>query len=147
MSRLDFEKPICELEDKINELRSFNSEKKANLSPEIKKLENKLVKMKIEVYQKLSPWQRIQIARHPDRPHTLDYIRLIAEDFVELHGDRLFADDYAMIAGFATVDSQKFLVIGHQKGRDIKENVMRNFGCAHPEGYRKAMQLLYLDRR
>ena len=144
MSRLDFEKPICELEDKINELKNFNFEKKANLSPEIKKLQSKLVKMKTEVYQKLSPWQRIQIARHPDRPYTLDYIRLIAEDFVELHGDRLFADDYAMIAGFATIDSQRFLVIGHQKGRDIKENVMRNFGCAHPEGYRKAMRLMQM---
>ncbi|MDD3375204.1 MAG: acetyl-CoA carboxylase carboxyltransferase subunit alpha [Candidatus Omnitrophica bacterium] len=147
MSRLDFEKPICELEDKINELRSFNSDKKANLLPEIKKLEDKLSKMRVDVYQKLSPWQRIQIARHPDRPYTLDYIRLIAEDFVELHGDRLFADDYAMIAGFATIDKQKFLVIGHQKGRDIKENVLRNFGCAHPEGYRKAMRLMQIAEK
>ncbi len=147
MSRLDFEKPIVELERKIDELRNFNSEEKINLSPEIKKLEDKLSTMKNEIYQKLTPWQRIQIARHPDRPYTLDYIRLIAKDFVELHGDRLFADDDAMIAGFATIDKEKVLILGHQKGRDVKENVMRNFGCAHPEGYRKAMRLMELAEK
>ncbi len=147
MSRLDFEKPIYELESKINELKNFDSKKSVDLSPEVKKLQNKLEKMKMDVYQKLSPWQRIQIARHPDRPYTLDYIKMIAQDFVELHGDRLFADDYAMISGFATVADQKVLIIGHQKGRDIKENVMRNFGCAHPEGYRKAMRLMKLAEK
>jgi acetyl-CoA carboxylase carboxyl transferase subunit alpha len=142
MSRLDFEKPIGELEDKINELKSFNSEEKADLNPEIKKLEEKLGKLKNQVYENLSPWQRIQIARHPDRPYTLDYVRLISDNFIELHGDRLFSDDHALVAGLATIDGQKVMVMGHQKGRDVKENIMRHFGCAHPEGYRKAIRLM-----
>jgi len=142
MNRLDFEKPIGSLEDKINELKSFNSKEKADLSPEIKKLEEKLVKLKKQVYENLSPWQRIQIARHPDRPYTLDYVRLIADNFIELHGDRLFSDDHALVAGLATIDGQKVMVMGQQKGRDVKENIMRHFGCAHPEGYRKAIRLM-----
>ncbi|MDP8266499.1 MAG: acetyl-CoA carboxylase carboxyltransferase subunit alpha [Candidatus Aceula meridiana] len=147
MSRLDFEKPIGKLEDKINELKSFNSEEKANLNPEIKKLEEKLGKLKKQVYGDLSPWQRIQIARHSDRPYTLDYIRLILNNFIELHGDRLFSDDPALIAGLATIDGQKVMVMGHQKGRDVKENIMRHFGCAHPEGYRKAMRLMHFAEK
>ncbi len=147
MSRLDFEKPIVELEHKILELKGINSGKKVNIGPEIKKLEDKLAKLKGEIYDNLTPWQRVMIARHPDRPYTLDYIRMIADDFMEVHGDRLFADDYAMIAGFATIDKQKVFVIGHQKGRDVKENVMRNFGCAHPEGYRKAMRLMKMAEK
>lgn len=147
MSRLDFEKPIVELEHKILELKGLNSNKKIKIGPEIKKLEDKLAKLKEEVYNNLTPWQRVMIARHPDRPYTLDYIRMIADDFVEVHGDRLFADDYAMVAGFATIDKQKVFVIGHQKGRDVKENVMRNFGCAHPEGYRKAMRLMKMAEK
>ncbi len=142
MAGLDFEKPIQELEAKIKELRNFGSDRKVNLEPEIKKLEQKLEKMKSEVYNNLTPWQRVQIARHPHRPYTLDYIRMVTSDFIELHGDRLFADDFALIAGLAKIDEQKVLIIGHQKGRDTKENLMRNFGCAHPEGYRKAIRLM-----
>jgi acetyl-CoA carboxylase carboxyl transferase subunit alpha len=95
----------------------------------------------------MTPWQRVQIARHPKRPYTLDYIRMMTDEFLELHGDRLFADDQAMIGGFAKIDGQKVMIIGHQKGRDVKENVLRNFGCAHPEGYRKAMRLMRLAEK
>ncbi|MFA5089028.1 MAG: acetyl-CoA carboxylase carboxyltransferase subunit alpha [Candidatus Omnitrophota bacterium] len=144
---LDFEKPIIELETKVNELKNFGSSKKISLTPEIKKLEQKLEKMRAEIYSNLTSWQRIQIARHPSRPYSFDYIHMIATDFVELHGDRLFADDLALIAGFAKIDEKKVMVIGHQKGRDTKENVMRNFGCAHPEGYRKAMRLMQMAEK
>jgi acetyl-CoA carboxylase carboxyl transferase subunit alpha len=141
MSTLEFEKPIADLESKISELRKLSSEK-VNLEPEIRKLEKKLATMKTDLYGGLTAWQRVQIARHPARPYTLDYIRLMFTDFMELHGDRLFADDFALIGGFATLDDTPVMVMGHQKGRDTKENVMRNFGCAHPEGYRKAMRLM-----
>jgi len=147
MNILDFEKPIFELEDKIKELRNFGSEKNIALEPEIKKLEGKLFKMKEDVYSSLTAWQRIQIARHPDRPYTFDYIRMIMTDFVELHGDRQFADDFALVAGFAKIDNIKIMVIGHQKGRDTTENIKRNFGCAHPEGYRKAIRLMRLAEK
>jgi len=147
MAGLDFEKPILELEAKINELRNFSSHRNVNLASEIKKLEDKLGKMKTEVYGNLKAWQRVQIARHPQRPYTLDYIRLMMTDFVELHGDRLFADDLALIGGFAKIGDRKVLVLGHQKGRDTKENVLRNFGCAHPEGYRKALRLMQLAEK
>lgn len=146
MSFLDFEKPIVELENKIQEVKraATNSSKKVSMEPEIKKLEQKLEKMKEDIYKNLSAWQRVQVARHPKRPYTLDYIHMIMTEFVELHGDRLFADDFALIGGFAKLDGRKVMVMGHQKGRDTKENVMRNFGCAHPEGYRKAMRLMKL---
>ena len=144
---MDFEKPISELEAKINELRNFGSSKKVNIEPEIKKLEQKLEKMKEEVYSHLTPWQRVQIARHPKRPYTLDYIRMMCKNFIELHGDRLFADDLAMIAGLAQINDTKVMVMGHQKGRDTKENVLRNFGCAHPEGYRKAIRLMQMAEK
>jgi len=144
---LDFEKPIFELENKIEELKNFGSTKKINLKPEIEKLEKKLDKVKSEIYSKLTVWQRVQIARHPNRPYTMDYINMMTTDFVELHGDRLFADDLALLAGFATIDDVKVMVMGHQKGRDTKENVMRNFGCAHPEGYRKAIRLMQLAEK
>ena len=147
MSILDFERPIIELETKVNELRNFGTSKKINLEPEIKKLEQKLEKMKAEIYNNLTDWQRVQIARHPRRPYTLDYINTIAAEFLELHGDRLFADDLALVAGFAMLDHQRVLVMGHQKGRDTKENVLRNFGCAHPEGYRKALRLMQLAEK
>jgi acetyl-CoA carboxylase carboxyl transferase subunit alpha len=142
MTILDFERPIFELESKIKELKEFGSDKNITLEPEIKKLQTKLEKMKSEIYTNLSAWQRVQIARHPDRPFTLDYIRLMMTDFVELHGDRQFADDLALITGLAKLDNQRVVVMGHQKGRDTKENVRRNFGCAHPEGYRKAMRVM-----
>ncbi|MEW6008617.1 MAG: acetyl-CoA carboxylase carboxyltransferase subunit alpha [Candidatus Omnitrophota bacterium] len=147
MNGLDFEKPIVELERKIEELKKFGSEKKVDLTSEIKKLEDKLDKLKEEVYANLTAWQRVQIARHPKRPYTTDYIQLVLTDFIELHGDRAFADDLAIIGGLAKLDGRKILVIGHQKGRDTKENISRNFGCAHPEGYRKAMRLMELAEK
>ena len=147
MSALEFEKPIFELETKIKELQVFSSSKKIALEPELKKLTQKLDKMKLDIYNNLTPWQRIQIARHPERPFTLDYIRMFTSDFVELHGDRQFADDMAIVAGFAQINGAKVMLMGHQKGRDTKENVMRNFGCAHPEGYRKAMRLMQLAEK
>ena len=142
MNGLDFEKPIIELQAKIEQLKSFGTNKKINIDPEIKKLEQKLEKMKQDIYSNLTEWQRVQIARHPGRPYTLDYIHMIASDFIELHGDRLFADDQALLGGLAKIDQYKVVIMGHQKGRDIKENIMRNFGCAHPEGYRKAIRLM-----
>src|SRR3989338_6064534 len=147
MSALEFEKPIFELETKIKELQVFSSSKKIALEPELKKLTQKLDKMKLDIYNNLTPWQRIQIARHPQRPFTLDYIRMITSDFVELHGDRQFADDMAIVGGLAQINGTKVMLMGHQKGRDTKENVMRNFGCAHPEGYRKAMRLMQLAEK
>lgn len=142
MAGLDFEKPILELEKKVQELKSFMSEKKMDLSSEIKKLEEKLEHLKKDTYINLSAWQKVQLARHPLRPYTLDYIGMIMSDFVQLHGDRLFSDDKAMICGLAKLDKKKVMVIGHQKGRDTKENLKRNFGCAHPEGYRKALRVM-----
>jgi len=144
---LDFEKPIVELENKIEELKSFGQDKKINLAPEVRKLEQKLSEMKQDVYGNLSDWQKVLIARHPARPYTLDYINLIMTDFMELHGDRLFADDSALISGFARIDGRSVMVIGHQKGRDTKDNILRNFGCAHPEGYRKAIRMMQLAEK
>jgi acetyl-CoA carboxylase carboxyl transferase subunit alpha len=146
-SGLDFEKPIQELEKKIEELRSFTSREDIDLSGEIKKLESRLEKVKIDVFSNLTPWQRVQIARHPKRLYTLDYIDLIMTDFVEIHGDRLYGDDKALITGFAKIDGIKIAVLGHQKGKDTKENLMRNFGSAHPEGYRKAMRVMELAQK
>jgi len=144
MAGLDFEKPITELEKKIQELKHFVSEKKIDLSSEIKRLEEKLEHLKKDTYSSLSAWQKVQLARHPHRPYTIDYIHMMMTDFIELHGDRAFADDKAMICGLARLEGQKVAVIGHQKGRDTKENLKRNFGCAHPEGYRKALRIMEL---
>lgn len=141
---LDFERPILELERKIAELKSLALDGSIDLAEEIKTLEARLEKLKKEVFESLTPWQRVQIARHPKRPYSMDYINMIMVDFIELHGDRVFYDDRAVIGGFAKIDGEKVLVIGHQKGRDTKENLMRNFGSAHPEGYRKAMRLMEL---
>lgn len=147
MSGLDFEKPIIELEKKIHELKGFISEKKIDISSEVKRLEEKLEHLKKDTYGKLTAWQRVQIARHPKRPYTLDYINLIMSDFLELHGDRLFGDDKALITGLAKFGAEKVCVMGHQKGRDTKENLARNFGCAHPEGYRKALRIMQLAEK
>ena len=147
MNGLDFEKPIIELESKIQELKNFTSPKKINLSTEIKRLEEKLSHLKQEIYTHLSPWQKVQIARHAARPYTLDYVQMLMKDFIELHGDRSFADDKAMVGGFASFKNRKIMIIGHQKGRDTKENLRRNFGCAHPEGYRKALRLMRLAEK
>jgi len=144
MAGLDFEKPIVELEKKIQELKNFVSDKRIDLSSEVRRLEDKLEHLKKDTYGSLNAWQKVQIARHPQRPYSLDYISLLMTDFVELHGDRLFADDKAMICGFAKLDKEKIAVIGHQKGRETKENLKRNFGCAHPEGYRKALRVMQL---
>ncbi len=142
MAGLDFERPILELERKIEELKHITTDKEV-----IKRLELELEKKKNEIYQNLSAWQRVKIARHPQRPFTQDYINMILTDFYELHGDRLFSDDKAIIAGLGRIDGQKVMVMGHQKGRDTKENILRNFGCAHPEGYRKALRLMQMAQK
>lgn len=144
MAGLDFEKPIIELEKKIQELKSFISDKRIDLSSELRRLEDKLEYLKKDTYSNLTAWQRVQLARHPQRPYTLDYINILMSDFIEIHGDRAFADDKAMVCGFAKFNNQKIVIIGHQKGRDTKENLKRNFGCAHPEGYRKALRVMQL---
>ncbi len=145
---LDFERPIVELEQKIQELRSIGTHKSKgvhlDLNDEIGQLEEKLQGLRQQVYKGLSAWQRVQMARHPKRPYTLDYVAKLMTDFIELHGDRLFADDHALIGGFATFEGVRVMVIGHQKGRDTKENLYRNFGSAHPEGYRKAIRLMQM---
>ena len=147
MNDLNFEKPIVELEKKIQELKKFIQDKKIDLSSEVKRLEEKLEHLKKDTYANLTPWQKVQIARHPGRPYTLDYINMLMTDFIEMHGDRLFSDDKALIAGFAKLDKQKIVVMGHQKGRDTKENLKRNFGCAHPEGYRKALRVMQIAEK
>src|SRR3990167_161247 len=147
ISTLEFEKPIVELEKKISELKHLSSDGNLNLQSEVKKLESRLAHVKKETYAQLTPWQRVQIARHPKRPYTLDYIQMIFTDFIELHGDRTFADDKALVGGFAKLDGRTVLVLGHQKGRDAKENIMRNFGSAHPEGYRKALRLMKMAEK
>lgn len=144
---LDFEKPILELELKIAELKSLALDGSIDLSGEIKTLEARLEKVRKEVFESLTSWQKVQIARHPKRPYTIDYIQMMTADFIEIHGDRMFQDDKALIGGFARIDGEKVLILGHQKGRDTKENLMRNFGSAHPEGYRKAMRLMELAEK
>lgn len=146
-SGLDFEKPILELERKIEELNNLTQTEKIDLSSEIEQLNQRLDKLKHDIFENLTPWQRVQIARHQHRPYTLDYINMIMEDFVQLDGDRFFADDKAIICGVAKVNGQKVMIVGHQKGRDTKENLMRNFGCAHPEGYRKAMRIMKMAEK
>jgi acetyl-CoA carboxylase carboxyl transferase subunit alpha len=144
---LEFEKPILELERKITELRNFTSTESIDLESEINRLQQKLDKLKHEIFENLTAWQRVQIARHPQRPYTLDYIQMIMSDYLELHGDRHFSDDKAMVCGLATFENKRVMVIGHQKGRDTNENLMRNFGSAHPEGYRKAMRVMRLAEK
>jgi len=144
---LEFERPIQELEKKISDMRDFSVGKSIELSGEIASLEQKLERLRTEIYSGLTRWQRVQLSRHPKRPHTLDYINLIASDFVELHGDRGFADDKAMVGGLATIEGQQVMIVGQQKGRDTKQKLIRNFGMAHPEGYRKARRLFNLASR
>ena len=139
---LEFEKPILELENRIAELRA--SEEPLEARDEIAKLEERLARQQQRVYSGLTAWQRAQIARHPKRPHTLDLVNLLLEDWVELHGDRVFGDDKAIVGGLATFDGEPVVLIGHQKGRDTRENIARNFGMPHPEGYRKALRLMQL---
>jgi len=139
---LEFEKPLLELENRIAELRA--SEEPLEARDEIAKLEERLARQQQRVYSSLTAWQRAQIARHPKRPHTLDLVNLLLGDWVELHGDRVFGDDKAIVGGLATFDGEPVVLIGHQKGRDTRENIARNFGMPHPEGYRKALRLMQL---
>jgi len=139
---LEFEKPIAELEKKIEELTLFTSNGNIDLEEEILKLQKKSDQLLAEIYSRLSPWQKVQISRHPNRPYTLDYIEAILADFTEMHGDRGFADDPAIVCGMAKLDGMPVVIIGHQKGRTIKERVFRNFGQPNPEGYRKALRLM-----
>ncbi len=145
---LEFEKPILELQKKLDELNE--QAKKLGIEKfkdEIESLEDKIAQERELIFKNLTPWQRVQLARHPQRPYTLDYVKSIFTDFSELHGDRLYAEDYAMVGGFARLDEYKVMLVGTQKGRDTKDNIKRNFGCAHPEGYRKALRLMQLANK
>lgn len=144
---LDFEKPVADLDNKIEELKHLARGKDMDISSEIKKLEKKALTLRADIFSKLTPWQKTLLARHSERPHTSDYIKLLMEDFVELHGDRKFADDPAIIGGFARFQGMPVAVIGHEKGRSTKERIERNFGQANPEGYRKALRIMKLAER
>lgn len=144
---LDFELPVAELENKIDELRFVQSDSAVDISEEISRLRTKTENQLKDIYSKLTPWQIAQVARHPQRPYTLDYISLMFTDFYELHGDRSFADDPAIVGGLARFNGQSVMVIGHQKGRDLKERTLRNFGMPRPEGYRKALRLMELAEK
>ena len=139
---LPFEEPVIQLRAKISELKDFTSNAEVDLSTEIQQLEDRLQKLETDIYENMQPWDRVQVARHPERPTTLDYIRDLFTDFIELHGDRLYGDDEAIVGGVASFNGQPITIIGHQRGRDTKENIRRNFGMPHPEGYRKALRLM-----
>lgn len=139
---LEFEKPIIELEKKLQEWEKLSESSDIDVTEELESLRKKLNDTMRKTYGDLTPWQRVQLARHPKRPYTLDYIKGIFTDFLEFHGDRRYADDAAIVGGFAKLDGKPVMVLGTQKGRDTKENVFRNFGCPHPEGYRKALRLM-----
>ena len=144
---LEFEKPISELEKKIEELKSCEASEHLDFSEEIKVLQGKCEELKRQIYSKLTPWQRVSIARHPQRPYALDYIRALCTDFIELHGDRTFAEDAALVGGLALFEGRPVVVLGHQKGRTVQESMRRNFGMPHPEGYRKALRLMKLAEK
>ncbi|MGQ9854963.1 MAG: acetyl-CoA carboxylase carboxyltransferase subunit alpha [Candidatus Oleimicrobiaceae bacterium] len=141
---LDFERPLVELEKKIAELKAYSSAANVEMDAEIRRLEQKAVKLRKQIYSRLTRWQRVQLARHPQRPYTLDYIEYMTTDFIELHGDRAFADDPALVGGIAKLDGKPVVIFGQQKGRDVKQKLYRNFGMMHPEGYRKALRLMKL---
>ncbi len=141
---LEFEKPLQELDRQIEDLRKLAEERGLDVGEEVRGLETRLTTLRKDLYKGLTPMQRVLVARHPKRPYTLDYLSLIFTDFIELHGDRLYRDDPAIVGGWARLDGQSVMVIGHQKGRDTKDNLRRNFGMAHPEGYRKALRLMKL---
>jgi len=141
---LPFEKPITELENKLRELRTFSEDQEIDVSLEIQRMQQKIEETREKIYSELSAWQKVQVARHPLRPYTLDYIQAMTTDFQELHGDRIHRDDRAIIGGFAKLDGHPVMIIGTQKGRDTKSNLACNFGCAYPEGYRKALRLMKL---
>ncbi|PIC87398.1 acetyl-CoA carboxylase carboxyl transferase subunit alpha [Sporosarcina sp. P20a] len=139
---LAFEEPIVKLREKINELEEYTAVNDVDLSSEIVNLKNRLAKLETDIYESMEPWDRVQVARHPERPTTMDYINRLFEDFIEFHGDRNFGDDEAIIGGIASFEETPITIIGHQRGKDTKENVKRNFGMPHPEGYRKALRLM-----
>ncbi len=141
---LPFEKPIVELETKLKELTTFSDTQKIDVSHEIERMKKKISDLRKKIYSELTPWQKVQVARHPLRPYAIDYINTMTTDFIEIHGDRLYRDDRAIIGGFARLGDEKVLIIGTQKGRDTKSNLECNFGCAYPEGYRKALRLMKL---
>jgi acetyl-CoA carboxylase carboxyl transferase subunit alpha len=144
---LDFEKPIAELEKKLEDLKRHSRTQDINFDPEVRRMQAKIEDLKRDVYSRLNAWQRVLIARHPQRPFMLDYITLVFSDFIECHGDRFYSDDKAMPCGLAKIDEIRCVVVGHQKGRDLKENLKRNFGSAHPEGYRKALRVMRLAEK
>lgn len=144
---LEFERPIAELEQRIDELRQLAGDRDLDVEAELAPLEQKLAELRVAIYKGLSPLQRVQVARNPKRPFALDFISLAFTDWMELHGDRAFRDDAAIVGGFARLEGETVMVIGHQRGRDTKENIKRNFGMAHPEGYRKALRLMRLAEK
>lgn len=144
---IDFEKPISELENKIEDMRRFTSSENFEFKEEIIKLEKKLSKLKKEVYSSITPWDKVQIAKHPNRPHSMDYIDYMVDDWVELHGDRNFADDKSIVSGMGKIDDQPVFIVAQQKGRDVKENIVRNFGMPNPEGYRKALRIFKMAEK
>ena len=144
---LEFERPIEELETKIDELKRISDGKDIDISGEIKKLDKKVRDLRSEIFSALTPWQKTLIARHPDRPYTLDYVNMMTDDFVELHGDRNFSDDPAIVTGLAKIRDIPVVIAGHQKGRGTKERISRNFGQPHPEGYRKALRIMRLAEK
>ncbi len=144
---LEFEKPIAELEAKLKEMKTLASESNVDVSDAVRSLEEKIKQLKIDTFSNLTRWQRVQLSRHADRPYTLDYIYSLTDEFIELHGDRNFGDDKAMVGGFGKIDGQCFMFIGHQKGRNTKQRQVRNFGMANPEGYRKALRLMKLAEK
>ena len=143
---LEFEKPLLELERQIEDLKRIGTERQIDIDGELEGLQGKLESLRADIYRNLTPIQRVMVARHPRRPYTLDYLSTIFTDFIELHGDRLYLDDPAIVGGWARLAGISVMVIGHQKGRDTKENLKRNFGMPHPEGYRKALRLMKLGR-
>ncbi|HPG39873.1 MAG TPA: acetyl-CoA carboxylase carboxyltransferase subunit alpha [bacterium] len=144
---LEFERPVVEIQQKIAELKEFSISENLEVQHEIERLEAKAQKLRLDIYNRLNRWQRVQLARHPDRPYTLDYVNRILTDFVELHGDRAFGDDPAIVAGVGNLDGQPVVLIGHQKARDTKEKLRRNFGMPNPEGYRKALRIMKLGAK
>lgn len=138
-----FEEPVIKLREKIDELKNIAQEADVDMSGEIEKLEKRLTQLELNIYSKMEPWDRVQVARHPERPTTLDYISTIFTDFIELHGDRYYGDDEAIVGGIASFNGQAVTIIGHQRGKSTKENIRRNFGMPHPEGYRKALRLMF----
>jgi acetyl-CoA carboxylase carboxyl transferase subunit alpha len=147
VAQLDFEKAIAEVEEQITRLHRLARERGLDVSNELGSLERKLTSLKKDVYSNLTPIERVQVARHPRRPYTLDYLELVFTDFLELHGDRMYRDDESIVCGWARLDDETVMVIGHQKGRDMKENLRRNFGMPHPEGYRKALRFMHLAEK